>query len=135
MSRNGSAVLKTADVAETHEVKIIPLQGSTESINNTVGDTPTGAIGNLPIEDLKNRAVALTLLNQKNDDLTEKRKRLDRFAIVHDQNNAKISVIDAQGEEFVSNSPKSIKKLIEFWQEEFKEAIAENETQIKAMFA
>jgi hypothetical protein len=60
---------------------------------------------------------------------------LERFAIVHDQNNAKITVLDAQGEEFMSSSPKSIKKLIEFWSEEFRDAIAENETQIKAMFA
>jgi hypothetical protein len=127
MPKNNNA---TATVAEKNEVKIFPLQ-----ISKKNEETVPTEVKNLSIEDLKNRAVALALLNQKHDDLTEKRKRLERFAIVHDQNNARISVFDAQGEEFKSSSPKSIKKLIEFWQTEFREAIEENEKQIKEMFA
>jgi hypothetical protein len=130
MSKNN---LATATVEEQSNVKVIALNLDKEK--KGVESPKTTEVQNLSIEDLKNRAVALTLLNQKHDDLTEKRKRLERFAIVHDQNNAQITVLDAQGEEFMSTSPKSIKKLIEFWSEEFREAIAENETQIKAMFA
>jgi hypothetical protein len=124
MSKNSNAALTIAEKAET---KIVPF-----SINEEAGKAE---VKNLSIEDLKNRAITLALLNQKHDDLTEKRKRLERFSIVHDQHNANIRVVDAQGEEFVSSSPKSIKRLIEFWQEEFREAIAENEVQMKKMFA
>jgi ribosome-binding ATPase YchF (GTP1/OBG family) len=125
MSKNSSAALT---IAEKSEVKIVPMQRIIQEPEKT-------EVKNLSIEDLKNRAVALALLNQKHDDLTEKRKRLERFSIVHDHNNAQITVMDARGEEFVSGSPKSIKRLIEFWQDEFREAIAENEEQIKKMFA
>jgi hypothetical protein len=124
MSKSSNAAV-TAE--EKNETKFVSLQISEP-------EKPVD-VKNLSIEDLKNRAVALSLLNQKHDDLTEKRKRLERFAIIHDQNNAQITVVDAHGEEFVSNSPKSIKKLIEFWQDEFREAIAESESRIKEMFA
>lgn len=119
----------TLSVAEKQETKIISLQ------NNENNENKKTEVKNLPIDELKNRAIALNLLTQKNDELHAKRKRLERFAIIHDQNNAAVTVVDANGEKFVSTSPKSIKKLIEFWQEEFKEAIAENEAGIQALFA
>jgi hypothetical protein len=117
--------------AEQKETKIISLQTS----ENKVTVQPVVEVKNLSMEELKNRAVAISLLNQKHDELTDKRKRLERFAIVHEQDNAQIRVKDANGEEFRSSSPKSIAKLIEFWKEEFSEAIEANEKQIKAMFA
>jgi hypothetical protein len=86
------------------------------------------------IEELKNRALTLHLLKTKHDSLTEKRTRLEHFAIVHDQNNAQILIRDANGEEFKSSSPKSIKKLIEFWKEEFAEVIEEIETDMFNIF-
>ena len=76
----------------------------------------------------------MTLLNQKHDSLTEKMKRLERFSIVHEKENAQIQIVDAKGEEFESNSPKSISKLIEFWKDEFKEAINEVETEIRKVY-
>jgi hypothetical protein len=86
------------------------------------------------IEDFKNRSLTLHLLKTKHDSLMEKRTRLDHFAIVHDQNNAQIVIHDANDEEFKSSSPKSIKRLIEFWKEEFSEAIAEIETEMYKIF-
>jgi hypothetical protein len=123
-SKNSNAVSMAAEKSET-KILQLPVQE---------GEKPA-ELKSLPIEDLKNRAIALALLNQKHDGLTEKRKRLERFAIVHEHENAQIRVTDANGEEFVSNSPKSIARLIDFWKEEFREAIEESETQIKAMFA
>ncbi|MDR1981337.1 MAG: hypothetical protein LBQ39_06950 [Tannerellaceae bacterium] len=82
------------------------------------------------IEELKNRAVTLHLLKCKHDELNEKRKRLEKFAISHDSENASIYVTDADGEEFKSSSPKSIRRLIEFWKTEFSEAIEEIEAQM-----
>jgi hypothetical protein len=124
MSKNSNAALAAAEKSET-KVLQLPIQKEEKPAD----------VKSLPIEDLKNRAIALSLLNQKHDGLTEKRKRLERFAIVHEQDNAQIWVTDANGEEFRSNSPKSIARLIEFWKEEFHEAIEENERQMKAMFA
>jgi hypothetical protein len=124
MSKNSSAAL----AAEKQETKIV-------SLNAGKPEQEEQEVKNLSIEEVKNRAITLALLNRKHDDLTEKRKRLEQFAIVHDRNNAQINVTDANGEEFVSNSPKSIRKLVEFWQDEFREAIAENEEQMKKMFA
>jgi hypothetical protein len=46
-----------------------------------------------------------------------------------------IKAVDAQGEEFTGNSPKSIKRLIEFRQDRFREAMDGNEKQMKAIFA
>ena len=87
------------------------------------------------IDDLKNKAQILHLLRTKHDALTEKRKSLDHFTIVHDSNNAKIVVRDANGEEFQSTSPKSIKNLIEFWKVDFSEAILEIEKEIISNFS
>jgi hypothetical protein len=129
MSKNSSATLS---VAKT-EVKLIPVH---------VCDSAQGKERVIPagtkittIEELKNRATVLTLLNRKHDELTEKIKRLERFSIVHDTSNARITVVDASGEEFESGSPKSIAKLIDFWKEEFSDAITENEEKMKALFA
>jgi hypothetical protein len=127
MSKNSNTTLAVAEKPEKSESKIVPLQ--------VREGEKQAELKSLPIEDLKNRAIALALLNQKHDGLTEKRKRLERFAIVHEHDNAQIRVTDANGEEFVSCSPKSIARLIDFWKEEFREAIEESETQIKAMFA
>jgi hypothetical protein len=123
-SKNSNAALAAVEKSET---KIVPFQIQKEE--------KQAELKNLSIEDLKNRAITLTLLNQKHDGLIEKRKRLERFAIVHEQENAQIRVTDARGEEFVSNSPKSIAQLLIFWNEEFREAIEEVESQIKGAFA
>jgi hypothetical protein len=46
-----------------------------------------------------------------------------------------IKAVDAQGEEFTGNSPKSIKRLVEFRQDGFREAMDGNGKQMKAVFA
>ncbi|MDR0863698.1 MAG: hypothetical protein LBO74_02045 [Candidatus Symbiothrix sp.] len=57
MSKNSSAVVAIAE--QKNEVKIIPLQTSKESAK-TEEKNASDSLRNLPIEDLKNRAVALT---------------------------------------------------------------------------
>ena len=44
---------------------------------------------------------------------------MENFKISHDTDTASVTVSDATGEVFESNSPKTIGKLIEFWTEEF----------------
>jgi hypothetical protein len=117
---------KTANAAPVAAKPVMPEVQTTM----TVVKPETAVVKTPSIEDLKTRAVTLHLLKCKHDELNEKCRRLEKFAISHDTENARISVIDAQGEEFRSSSPKSIRRLVEFWKDEFTEAIAEIETQM-----
>lgn len=85
------------------------------------------------IEDLKARASLMTILSQKHEDLTSKRRELERFAISHDKNNAQMSVVDANGKEFSSSNPKSIGQLLTIWKAEFEEAIKATEEELRAV--
>jgi hypothetical protein len=85
------------------------------------------------IEDLKARASLMTILSQKHEELTTKRRELERFAISHDKNNAQMSVVDATGKEFSSSNPKSIGQLLTIWKAEFEEAIKATEEELRAV--
>lgn len=87
------------------------------------------------LQELKNRATIIHLLDEKHTKLTAKRSSLDSFRIKHESENAQIVVTDANGEEFKSSSPRTISKVLEFWKEEFDEAITEIENEIKIQFA
>lgn len=89
----------------------------------------------LTLQELKNRATIIHLLDEKHTKLISKRASLDTFSIKHEKDNAQIVVTDANGEEFRSSSPKTIGQLIKFWKEEFDEAIEELEAEIKKQFA
>lgn len=83
------------------------------------------------IEDIKRKSEVLNRLTVKWDTLTEKRRKVENFAISHDGDTASTIVRDAHGEVFESNSPKTIGKLIEFWKAEFSEAIIEVEKEMR----
>ena len=83
------------------------------------------------IEDIKRKAELLTRLSKKYDDLISKLHRVEDFVISHDQETASVKVRDAMNFTFESNSPKTIGKLIEFWKDEFSEAIKETEKQMR----
>ncbi len=83
------------------------------------------------IEDIKRKAELLTRLSSKYDNLVEKRKRMENFAISHDNDTAEILLHDALGETFKSNSPKAIAQFIEFCKSEFSEVIKETENQMR----
>ena len=83
------------------------------------------------IEDIKRKSEVLSRLTAKWDRLAEKRRRVENFSISHDGDTASAIIRDAQGEVFESNSPKTIGQLIEFWKEEFSEAIAQVEKEMR----
>ncbi|MFZ4725043.1 MAG: hypothetical protein ACOYMD_06315 [Paludibacter sp.] len=83
------------------------------------------------IEDIKRKSEVLNRLTVKWDTLTEKRRKVENFAISHDGDTSAAIVRDAHGEVFESNSPKTIGKLIEFWKAEFSEAIANVEKEMR----
>ncbi len=86
------------------------------------------------MQELKESVTTLYLLQEKHTALISKRASLNKFAITHQKDNAEVVVTDAHGEEFTSRSPKTIAKLIEFWKQEFDEAIAEVEAELQKIF-
>jgi len=86
------------------------------------------------LQQLKDRAAIVFLLQEKHTKLSEKRTSLDKFTITHEKDNATATVADMNGLEFKSSSPKTIGKLIEFWKAEFDEAISEVENELKKAF-
>lgn|GEM_PF-2707680 len=87
----------------------------------------------LSIEEIKRKHEKLSRLTAKWDELTEKRRKVENFAISHDQDTATVRVRDASREVFESNSPKTISQLIEFWMDEFSEAIQKVETELREL--
>lgn len=116
------------EVQKPKEVKPKEVKPKEVKLKEVVKKEPT-------VQDLKNRATIIHLLDEKHTKLTAKRSSLDTFRIKHESENAQIVVTDANGEEFKSSSPKTIGKLIEFWKAEFDEAITEIEAEIKNQFA
>ncbi len=96
-----------------------------EPIKEVVSITPQ------TIEDIKRKAELLTRLSKRYDDLIDKLHRVEDFVISHDHETASVKVRDAMNFTFESNSPKTIGKLIEFWKDEFSEAIKETENQMR----
>jgi len=87
------------------------------------------------LQDFKDKAVTAFHLQQKHSELTKKRRDLEEFAITSDSQNATIKVTDNNGKSFSSSNPKSMKRLIEYWKEEFTTAIEEVENELTALFA
>jgi len=83
------------------------------------------------IEEIKRKSEVLSRLTAKWDNLSEKRRKVENFAISHDGDTASATIRDAHGEVFESNSPKTIGQLIEFWKSEFSEAISKVEQEMR----
>lgn len=83
------------------------------------------------LAEIKRKNEVLSRLMERHENLSEKRKRVENFKLSHDRDTANVLVTDANGEEFQSNSPKTIGKLIEFWMKEFNEALGELEKEIR----
>lgn len=116
--------------AETKEVKpTMTVSKPSAVVNPTeeVKPTPT-------LQQLKDKATTVFLLQEKHTKLSEKRASLEKFTITHENENATVIVRDVNGLEFKSASPKTIGKLLEFWKEEFGDAIIETENDLKKAF-
>ena len=142
-ARKVQEVIPTMTIAEPtakeKTAKVINFKASAEDVKSEpiteeVKPEPTAAITEKPvqsIEDIKRKSEVLSRLAKKYDDLIDKRNRVEDFVISHDSETASVKVKDAMNYTFESNSPKTIGKLIEFWKEEFSEAIASVEKQMR----
>lgn len=153
MSKNGTALkAQSNDFLKSHLLVVKPDTGASklqekaedvqsEPIDQEQAEQPTAiapeqvkeptAITQPTIEDIKRKAEKLTKLSRKYDDLIDKLHRVEDFVISHDHETASVKVKDAMNFTFESNSPKTIGKLIEFWKEEFSEAIAGVEKEMR----
>ena len=86
------------------------------------------------IEEIKQRATIINLLQGKHTQLTEKLNSLEKFDIEHDRENVTAQLEDASGRSFTSSSPKTIKLVLDSWKSDFKEAIAATEQKLKEAF-
>lgn len=118
-----------AQKLEQSEKPVLQLVKSEEPTNEVKPTEQVKTI--LTIDEIKRKNEVLRRLTAKYDLLQDKRRRVENFAISHDQDTASVTVSDATGEVFESNSPKTINKLIEFWKEEFNSALSEVEKEIR----
>ena len=83
------------------------------------------------IEEIKRKNEVLRRLVAKHEDISLKLWRIENFKISSDKDTSSVFLTDANGESFQSNSPKTVQKVIQFWTDEFKNALAEIEKEIR----
>ena len=122
--KTNSTAPKLEQTNEIPALHIMPKETVTEV-------KPVEEVKPLTIEDIKRKNEVLKRLTDKYDRLQDKLRRVQNFKLSSDREMATIVVTDSNGEEFQSNSQKTLVQLIAFWHEEFKEAIAEVEREIR----
>lgn len=85
----------------------------------------------LTIEEIKRKNEVLRRLTQRYDDISLKLFKIENFKISSDRDTSSVYLTDANGESFQSNSPKTVQKVIQFWTDEFKNALSEIEKEIR----
>lgn len=128
MSKNSTAQ-KIEQVTPTMKV-LMPAKAEEAKATETTAE-PKAEPKPLTLAEIKRKNEVLSRLMERHENLSEKRKRVENFKLSHDRDTANVLVTDANGEEFQSNSPKTIGKLIEFWMKEFNEALGELEKEIR----
>ena len=85
----------------------------------------------LTIEEIKRKNEVLRRLTQRYDEISLKLFKIENFKISSDRDTSSVFLTDANGENFQSNSPKTVQKVIQFWTDEFKNALSEIEKEIR----
>ena len=85
----------------------------------------------LTIEEIKRKNEILRRLTQRYDEVSLKLFKIENFKISSDRETSSVFLTDANGESFQSNSPKTVQKVIQFWTDEFKNALSEIEKEIR----
>ena len=85
----------------------------------------------LTIEEIKRKNEILRRLTQRYDEVSLKLFKIENFKISSDSETSSVFLTDANGESFQSNSPKTVQKVIQFWTDEFKNALSEIEKEIR----
>lgn len=86
----------------------------------------------MSIDALMDKADRSYLLRQKYQEIREKRKMLDSFAISHDKDNAQLTLIDAKGLTISTSNPVTIGKLLTDWMNDLNCHLKRTEDEIRA---
>lgn len=109
---------------------------TTQNVVTTVQQEPKQAVPvQLSMEELSEKVDRLHLLRLKHLEIKEKRKQLESFAISHDNNNAQLTLVDANGLSISTSNPQSIGKLIIDWTAELNTVLGKVEEDIRATIA
>lgn len=115
------------------------VQGVVETVQGVVETTQQEpkqvAPVQLSMEELSEKVDRLHLLRLKHLEIKEKRKQLESFAISHDNNNAQLTLVDANGLSISTSNPQSIGKLIIDWTAELNSVLGKVEEDIRATIA
>jgi hypothetical protein len=87
------------------------------------------------IEELQAKGLKIYHLTQRYEEIRGKKALVDRFQILHEKENACLTIVDAKGEEITTNNPKSIQQVIEIWKCDLTEALSKAETEIRQIMS
>jgi hypothetical protein len=88
----------------------------------------------LPIDLISDRAEKLHLLQVRRQEIKDKKKQVESFAISHDRNNARLTLVDANRREITTSNQNSIKKVLEDWAMDLDKRLEETENEMRTEF-
>lgn len=85
----------------------------------------------LSIDELTDKADRVYLLKKKYQEIREKRKQLESFTISHENDNAQLNLIDANGLSISTSNPVAIGKLLTDWMIDLNNHLSKTESEIR----
>lgn len=85
----------------------------------------------LSIDQLTDKADRVYLLRKKYEEIRDKRKQLEKFAISHDSNNAQLTLVDANELTISTSNPVAIGKLLADWMCDLNTGLEKTESEIR----
>lgn len=111
--------MATADKEEEQpDVKSTAKSVAVEKLPSNDGVKPeevSNVIKRLSIDELTDKADRVYLLKEKYKEIRAKRKQLEGFTISHDNSNAQLTLVDANGLSISTSNPVAIGKLLSDW--------------------
>lgn len=91
----------------------------------------TTAQKRLSIDELTDKADRIYLLKEKYSEIRAKRKQLESFTISHDNSNAQLTLVDANGLSISTSNPVAIGKLLADWAIDLNGHLEKTENEIR----
>lgn len=129
------AVLVLKQEVKEKDIEPTPKKEAQEIVTTPQRPSIQAAPVQLSMEELNEKVDRLHLLRLKHLEIKEKRKQLESFSISHDNNNAQLTLVDANGLSISTSNPQSIGKLIIDWTTELNAVLGKVEEDIRATIA
>ena len=122
-SATGVTVEKGTQKAEVQNIEVAP---KVEVV--TMPTMPS-------IEELQAKAEKTAQLVSRYQTIKSKKAEVDSFVILHDSNQAQITIRDVNGREIVTNNPKTIGQVLTTWKADIAEALVKSEQEIREIMS